>query len=132
MHAELSVHKITNYQYASVRRVFHGLSRSLVERVVRQENIKEDISVNGSDHRPRTSLMNSSTEEYPNAAKLALEWPFHFWILSFLGAFLRSMEPSYDTELHFCLGTKAKLFTDVFWNGYLSTLTDFHTFKYES
>src|SRR5271168_4284684 len=60
--------------------------------LVRHQNIQQDIRVDGRNHRPRTSSMYLSTDEYPSSVKFFLQRPFHFRKTGSLGAFFKTIE----------------------------------------
>src|SRR6266567_1684899 len=93
MHAEFSIDNVGDCKGSGVRRRLECRGGSFKVLGVRDQDVQQDVSIDRSDHRPRMSSMNLSTDEYPSLAKLSAQRPFHFERLSFLGAFFSTMEP---------------------------------------
>src|SRR5260370_41583655 len=83
MHAEFSVDDVGDYKGPGVRRHLKCRGGSFEVLDVRDQDVQQDVGIDRSDHRPRMSSMNLSTEEYPSLAKLSAQRPFHFARLSF-------------------------------------------------
>src|SRR5437868_1304185 len=64
-----------------------------------QQNIQQDIRVQGRDHRPRMSSMNLSTDGKPSSVK---HFPFHFFELSFRGLFRSTIKLSTTSTRLLC------------------------------
>src|SRR5262249_52914238 len=77
----------------SRRRPLKSIGGCFIELLVRKQDVKENIGVDGGNHLPRTSSMNLSTDEYPSFAKESPQRPFHLTRLSFLGALFSMIKP---------------------------------------
>src|SRR5438067_8168670 len=93
MDAQLRIHDVANDQRTGGRPL-ERIRRRSIEGFVRYQDVEQDVRVDSGNHRPRTSSMNLSTDEYPSFLKEAAQRPFHLARLSFFGAPFSTIEPS--------------------------------------
>lgn len=63
VNAKLRIDDIANHNGAFACGLFKSIARGLIELLIGNQNIEQNIGIDSSDHRPRTSSMNLSTEE---------------------------------------------------------------------